>query len=1124
MKRSIYLLLVCLFACCTAAFAQTVTLGFTAKDSANQYVRLNRVVITNHTQNWQETIYWPDTVLVMQNVTGIADVETWYTTSLQLSQNIPNPFTGTTEVGLTVAKEGEVGLQIADVNGKIIETQNFASLRPGIHQFRITLSTVGIYVMTARQSGYRSSIKMVCNGGADGNKIEYTGSVETQCIASLQSSETKNSPKDTTTNPFTLGDQMEYVGYASINGTETESQHITQVQQVSETIVLLFDTVQTDALPCPGTPTVTDADGNIYNTVQIGTQCWMKENLRTSSYVNGTSIPMGDDTSITTACRYYPDNDQSNVSTYGYLYNWKAVMGGSSSSSANPSGVQGICPTGWHVPSDAEWTQLTDYVSSKSQYVCGDDNTSIARALASTTGWNGSMGTCAVGYNPSASVTTGFSALPAGFYNGNYFNFGSSTNFWSATEDYDGNAFSRFLFYSNTDVSRYNRDKNYGYSVRCVRDVYGAISVVTQSVSNLTANSVTCGGEVIADGGAPVTACGFCWSTSENPTLNDNHTVDNSESAVFTSIITDLSAATTYYVRAYATNSEGTTYGNELIFTTLHAGDALPCPGAATVTDIDSNTYNTVQIGNQCWMKENLRTTRYSNGTDIALGNSTSTTTAYRYYPDNDQSYVSTYGYLYNWPAVMGNSSSSSANPSGVQGICPTGWHVPSDAEWTQLEHYLSSQSQYVCGSSTDNIAKALASATGWNSSTNICAVGNNPSANNATGFSALPAGSYDGDSNYFGDNANFWSATESNDGNAYYRNLDYYFALVFRSYLYKGGGYSVRCVRDVYGAISVVTQSVSNLTANSVTCGGEVLADGGVPVTACGFCWSTSENPTLNDNHTVDNSGSAVFTSVITDLSAATTYYVRAYATNSEGMAYGDELSFTTLPSGDALPCPGAATVTDIDNNTYNTVQIGTQCWMKENLRTTRYSNGTSIPLGSIYSYTDPYCYYPNNDQSNVSTYGYLYNWRAVMDSSSSSSANPSGVQGICPNGWHVPSDAEWTQLENYLSSQSQYVCGNNNTYIAKALASSMGWDSSTGVCAVGNNPSANNATGLSALPAGYFYGGYYYFGYNADFWSATENNDSYACYRTLNHNSASVLRGNYSKNNGFSVRCVRD
>ena len=145
----------------------------------------------------------------------------------------------------------------------------------------------------------------------------------------------------------------------------------------------------------------------------------------------------------------------------------------------------------------------------------------------------------------------------------------------------------------------------------------------------------------------------------------------------------------------------------------------------------------------------------------------------------------------------MGSSSSSSANPSGVQGICPTGWHVPSDAEWTQLTDYLGSQTQYQCNNSSDNIAKALASITGWNSDSGTCSVGNNPSTNNATGFSALPAGYYTGNYDYFGYDAYFWSATEFYDYYAYYRNLYYFSAYVARSYNYKDDGFSVRCVRD---------------------------------------------------------------------------------------------------------------------------------------------------------------------------------------------------------------------------------------------------------------------------------------------------------------------------------------
>ena len=214
------------------------------------------------------------------------------------------------------------------------------------------------------------------------------------------------------------------------------------------------------------------------------------------------------------------------------------------------------------------------------------------------------------------------------------------------------------------------------------------------------------------------------------------------------------------------------------------------------VTDIDGNVYKTVKLGNQVWMAENLRTTRYADGTPIPLGTEASSTTAYRYYPDDNSANVSDYGYLYNWAAVMNGSASSDANPSVVQDICPDGWHVPSDAEWTELTNYVKSQSQYVCGDYTGNIAKALASEEGWYSYYGECAVGN-PDANNATGFSARPAGNYYGGYYDFGNYADFWSATQSDSTNAYGRNLYYASAGVYRSYNYKDGGYSVRCICD---------------------------------------------------------------------------------------------------------------------------------------------------------------------------------------------------------------------------------------------------------------------------------------------------------------------------------------
>ena len=232
---------------------------------------------------------------------------------------------------------------------------------------------------------------------------------------------------------------------------------------------------------------------------------------------------------------------------------------------------------------------------------------------------------------------------------------------------------------------------------------------------------------------------------------------------------------------------------------------------------------------------------------------------------------------------------------------------------------------------------------------------------------------------------------------------------------------------------------------------------------------------------------------------------------------------STTAKPSRPVTDGPSQP-VTDIDGNEYKTVKLGNQVWMAENLRTTRYADGTPIPLGTEASLDVAYRYYPNNNRANVSKYGYLYNWAAVMNGSASSEANPSGVQGICPDGWHVPSDAEWTELENYVSSQSQYVCGSSTSKIAKALASETGWEPDDEECAVGNNPSANNATGFSARPAGNYYGYYYYFGFNAYFWSATQYNSYFAYTRSLYYSYAFVSRYYNFKSIGYSVRCIRN
>ncbi|MCX6834968.1 MAG: thrombospondin type 3 repeat-containing protein, partial [candidate division Zixibacteria bacterium] len=304
-----------------------------------------------------------------------------------------------------------------------------------------------------------------------------------------------------------------------------------------------------------------------------------------------------------------------------------------------------------------------------------------------------------------------------------------------------------------------------------------------------------------------------------------------------------------------------------------------------------------------------------------------------------------------------------------------------------------------------------------------------------------------------------------------------------------------------------LATAAVSEITQTTAQCGGTITSDGGATVTARGVCWSTDPAPTLANIHTSDGIGTGSFISNITGLTAGTLYYVRAYATNIVGTGYGDTQSFTTASS--------SSTVTDIDGNVYQTVTIGTQVWMAENLKVTHYRNGDAIPIVTdgatwIGLATGAYCNY-GNDMNNVATYGRLYNWHAVVDS-----------RNIAPPGWHVASDAEWKQLEMYLG-------------MSQTGADQTGWRGTdeggklkeTGTTHwLSPNTGATNESGFSGLPGGYRYlgGQYYDVGSHAVFWSSTEASSGFAWCRNLSNAYSGVHRYDGGKEDGFSVRCVKD
>jgi len=295
--------------------------------------------------------------------------------------------------------------------------------------------------------------------------------------------------------------------------------------------------------------------------------------------------------------------------------------------------------------------------------------------------------------------------------------------------------------------------------------------LTTTEVSNVTSTSAVAGGNITDDGGGSITARGVCWGTSPNPTVNK--TTDGTGKGTFTSNITGLEDGTVYYYRAYATNSSGTSYGQEFSFIT-------------PVTDIDGNVYETVKIGNQVWMAKNLLTTKYND--DSAIPNvidntewSALKTGAYCWANNDETTYKPLYGALYNWYAVETGK------------LCPTGWHVPSDNDYKTLEMSLGMSQDQANGTGlrgTDEGSK-LKSNNGWSLDGN---------GSNSSGFNALPAGY-----RYYGDGTTkglglityFWTSDAIDDLLATFRRLDAEETEVSRDGTHKEAGKSVRCIKN---------------------------------------------------------------------------------------------------------------------------------------------------------------------------------------------------------------------------------------------------------------------------------------------------------------------------------------
>jgi uncharacterized protein (TIGR02145 family) len=352
----------------------------------------------------------------------------------------------------------------------------------------------------------------------------------------------------------------------------------------------------------------------------------------------------------------------------------------------------------------------------------------------------------------------------------------------------------------------------------------------------------------------------------------------------------------------------------------------------------------------------------------------------------------------------------------------------------------------------------------------------------------------------------------------------------------------------------SIITDSVFSITGYTMRVAATILDPGTTGIIASGVCWSeTNPSPSIGNNNTTDGSGTGSFVSNVAGLKSNTRYYVRAYATNSVGTSYGNVLVITTPTH--------CGTITDYDGNVYNTVYIGRQCWFKENLRTTHYADGNSITKAYNISQTyynamahtqngNSVWYFCNHDSTTKADRGLLYTWYAVMKGAGSSDNNPSGILGVCPYGWHVPSSSEWCELENNLNPGIDITCSNANFRgtMAKVLAKPKYWSSYTNNSFTPGywhtDSTGFNITDFSLIPTGYIYeresswssgwdsycgntSYHYHYIYartgittDAYFWTSSSGKS-----RQINYSETGIkLATGVTLTNAFSVRCIKD
>jgi uncharacterized protein (TIGR02145 family) len=533
MKRG-FLLIAILFALQTNA--QNYLINFTGSGAAST---VSTVKVENLTAGTSLTISGGD-FLRLTGLTGVSSIDDNQSSVLKI---FPNPMTDKSTLQIFPPVTGDAIITIFDITGKLV-AQIKSYLENQSQEFRLSGFKNGIYLVTVTGNKYQFSGKLLSNSKSRGIiKIEKINSI----IKPVDEKAVKTDSKGalaTVDMSYTIGDRIKFTGLSGIYST------------IKIDIPVGNKTIDFNFIAC------TDGDNNNYPVVEIGSQVWMAENLKTTKYSNGvligtTTTPTEDNSGESTPkYQWAYEGNENNVSAYGRLYSWHALIDS-----------RLLCPAGWHAPSDNEWHTLILYLDGSA--TLNITESTIAGGLLKETGYSHWL-------SPNTGTNErGFNALPGGTRGvyGDFKNLGIKGYWWSSTS-YDAfHSMYRGLLNSDNYVDRDSYWMVDGFSVRCLKGATPSVS--TTSVTTVASTSAVVGGNVTSEGSSSLIKRGVYWGTSANPESTGTELQIGNGTGSFSTSLSGLSPNTVYYVKAYATSSDGTSYGNETSFkTSLIIGDS----------------------------------------------------------------------------------------------------------------------------------------------------------------------------------------------------------------------------------------------------------------------------------------------------------------------------------------------------------------------------------------------------------------------------------------------------------------------------------------------------------------------------------------------------------------------